>query len=52
MRSNFELTVLPGCTPDDSQGNITPILVDPNFDDYSCSDIPTQPDDTEIISYW
>ncbi|EXJ94936.1 hypothetical protein A1O1_00054 [Capronia coronata CBS 617.96] len=39
-----------GCQPSDSQGDITPILIDPNGDEYFCSDIPTQPDGSDIVS--
>ncbi|KAL2415570.1 hypothetical protein ABEF95_014231 [Exophiala dermatitidis] len=39
-----------GCQPTDSQGDITPILIDPNGDEYFCSDIPTQPDSTDMVS--
>ena len=43
-------TEFEGCTPSDSQGDITPILVDPNEDEYFCSNIPTQPAETDIVS--
>ncbi|KAI1623750.1 hypothetical protein EDD37DRAFT_438741 [Exophiala viscosa] len=43
-------TEFEGCQPSDSQGDITPILVDPNGNEYFCSDIPTQPDDTDMVS--
>ncbi|KAJ9499166.1 hypothetical protein H2202_005323 [Exophiala xenobiotica] len=43
--SDFE-----GCQPSDSQGDITPILIDPNGDEYFCSDVATQPDDVDMTS--
>lgn len=45
-------TFFTGCQPSDSQGNITPILVDPNNNEYFCSDIPTTPDNTVYKSTW
>ena len=38
-----------GCA---GEGSITPILVDPNENEYFCSDIPTSPDDTNFNSTW
>lgn len=43
------ITQFEGC---DGEGSITPILVDPNEDEYFCSDIPTSPDDTSFNSTW
>ncbi|KIV81088.1 hypothetical protein PV11_08538 [Exophiala sideris] len=43
-------TEFEGCQPSDSQGDITPILVDPNNNEYFCSNIPTQPADTDMVS--
>jgi hypothetical protein len=39
-----------GCTPDDTQGGVEPILVAPNNDNFLCSVIPTNPDDTAMMS--
>jgi hypothetical protein len=38
-----------GC---EGEGSITPILVDPNEDEYFCSDIPTSPNDALFNSTW
>ena len=38
-----------GCA---GEGSITPILVDPNEDEYFCSDIETSPDDVNFNSTW
>lgn len=38
-----------GC---EGEGSITPILVDPNENEYFCSDIDTSPDDTLFNSTW
>jgi len=38
-----------GC---EGEGSITPILVDPNEDEYFCSDIATSPDDALFNSTW
>jgi hypothetical protein len=32
--------------------SITPILVDPDENEYFCSDIQTSPDDTSTLSTW
>ncbi|KIY00523.1 uncharacterized protein Z520_04208 [Fonsecaea multimorphosa CBS 102226] len=39
-----------GCQPSDVQGSVTPILVDPNSDEYFCSDIAVQPDGEDMVS--
>lgn len=39
-----------GCTPNDTQGGVEPIIVNPNNDDFFCSTIQTQPDDEIMIS--
>lgn len=39
-----------GCSVNDTQGGVDPILVDPNSDDYICSTIQTNPDDVNMIS--
>ncbi|EXJ89107.1 hypothetical protein A1O3_02171 [Capronia epimyces CBS 606.96] len=43
-------TLFYGCQPTDSQGDITPILIDPNGGEYFCSDIPTQPDGADMVA--
>lgn len=46
-------TEFEGCQPSDTQGGtVTPILIDPNTDEFFCSDIATNPDDTEMRSTW
>ncbi|KAJ9608272.1 hypothetical protein H2200_007260 [Cladophialophora chaetospira] len=39
-----------GCQPSDVQGAVSPILVDPNNDEYQCSDIAVQPDGQDMVS--
>lgn len=39
-----------GCSLNDTQGGVDPIIVDPNNDDFFCSTIQTQPDDETMIS--
>ncbi|OQV00756.1 hypothetical protein CLAIMM_06215 isoform 1 [Cladophialophora immunda] len=39
-----------GCQPSDVQDAVTPILVDPNSDEYFCSDIAVQPDGEDMVS--
>ncbi|OAP58358.1 hypothetical protein AYL99_07448 [Fonsecaea erecta] len=39
-----------GCQPSDVQGSVTPILVDPNSDEFFCSDIAVQPDGEDMVS--
>jgi hypothetical protein len=39
-----------GCEADDTQGGVEPILVSPNNDNFLCSTIPTNPDDTAMMS--
>ncbi|EXJ72717.1 uncharacterized protein A1O5_03864 [Cladophialophora psammophila CBS 110553] len=41
-----------GCQPSDVQDAVTPILVDPNSDEYFCSDIAVQPDGEDMVSTW
>jgi hypothetical protein len=43
------ITQFEGCI---GEGTITPILVDPNENEYFCSDIATSPDDTSFNSTW
>ncbi|ETN37719.1 uncharacterized protein HMPREF1541_07342 [Cyphellophora europaea CBS 101466] len=39
-----------GCTPNDTQGGVEPILVDPDSNDVLCSVIQTNPDDVNMVS--
>ncbi|ETI27929.1 hypothetical protein G647_00378 [Cladophialophora carrionii CBS 160.54] len=39
-----------GCQPSDVQDAVTPILIDPNGDEYFCSDIGVQPDGQDMVS--
>ncbi|OAL32197.1 hypothetical protein AYO20_07965 [Fonsecaea nubica] len=39
-----------GCQASDVQDAVTPILVDPNSDEYFCSDIAVQPDGADMVS--
>ncbi|EXJ64010.1 hypothetical protein A1O7_00345 [Cladophialophora yegresii CBS 114405] len=39
-----------GCQPSDVQDVVTPILIDPNGDEYFCSDIGVQPDGQDMVS--
>ena len=39
-----------GCTADDTQGGVDPIVVNPNNDDFICSKIQTNPDDINMLS--
>ena len=43
---------LTGCVASDTQGEVTPILVDPDENNYLCSDISTNPDNTNFVSTW
>lgn len=51
-RRSLATHFIAGCLTTDSQGDITPILIDPDENEYFCSDIPIVPEGVDMISTW